>query len=125
MNGEAGKGDRTRPFDREKFSEGWDRVFGGKPMTVKEKVKQGDAYLTEILNEMGGGSAFCTNKFMVSRQDQRELVAFIDITSNASIGWKEPLSKSLICERLIEAHQSVLILAQQNIEQLQRIKDKG
>lgn len=31
-HGEAGKGDRIRPFDQKKFSEGYDRAFGVKPM---------------------------------------------------------------------------------------------
>lgn len=34
-HGEAGKGDRPRPSDRKKYSEGWDRAFGGKSMSER------------------------------------------------------------------------------------------
>lgn len=30
MNGEAGKGDQYRPVNRNKWDEGWERIFGKK-----------------------------------------------------------------------------------------------
>ena len=31
----AGKGDRYRPIDREKWNEGWKRVFKGEPIPIE------------------------------------------------------------------------------------------
>lgn len=121
---EAGKGDSPRPCNRKKWDENYDRIFGKKPMTIKEKVEQGDIHLTEILNEMGEGSVFCTDKFMVDRQNQMVLVVFVDITSSAYIDWKEPMSKSLVCERLLDAHRDISKLTQQNVDRLQQIRNK-
>lgn len=36
-HGEAGKGDGTRPFNREKWSAGYDRAFGSNPNVIVDK----------------------------------------------------------------------------------------
>jgi len=40
----AGKGSRYRPVDRQKWDEGWDRVFG--PRTLVERMRQAYADMT-------------------------------------------------------------------------------
>lgn len=39
-HGEAGKGDRTRPFGRKKFSKGYDRVFNPTFFEVIEELDE-------------------------------------------------------------------------------------
>lgn len=34
-HGEAGKGDRTRPFNQKRWDEGYDRAFGERPMDIE------------------------------------------------------------------------------------------
>ncbi len=39
--GDGGKGDRQRPTDKEKFDEGYDRIFGKKKQPTKEEKPNG------------------------------------------------------------------------------------
>lgn len=38
---DGGKGSKQRPTDKEKFDEGWDRIFGKKKEQPKEEKKNG------------------------------------------------------------------------------------
>ena len=151
-HGEAGKGDRTRPFNQKKWDEGWERVFGKKPtffeayyegveeldeilkdtnepidegiMDIPEKLEQAQGYLDEILKEMGQGTNFCTNKWYRDKQNPSVATMFLDVMSSASIDLsKGEAVKSTICERMIKGHKDVIRLMTQTVEKLQRIKD--
>ena len=37
VNGEAGKGSKTRPVDQKKYDEGWEKAFGKKKQKPKKK----------------------------------------------------------------------------------------
>jgi hypothetical protein len=38
---DGGKGDKQRPTDKEKFDNGWDRIFGKKKEQPKEEKQNG------------------------------------------------------------------------------------
>lgn len=41
----AGKGDRVRPYNRKRWDEGWDRVFGKTPTPFFDRIKELDKIL--------------------------------------------------------------------------------
>ncbi len=51
MNGEAGKGDKTCPFNRKRWDTGWDRAFGKTPTPFFDEIKRLDKIL-EKANRM-------------------------------------------------------------------------
>ncbi len=50
MNGEAGKGDKTCPFNRKRWDDGWDHAYG-KKNTFFDELKEIDKIL-EKANRM-------------------------------------------------------------------------
>ncbi len=58
MNGEAGKGDKTCPFNRQRWDEGWDRAFG------KERCYHGFLHTCDVcyFRRSGGGCDYQGDK---------------------------------------------------------------
>ena len=50
----GGKGDRRRPFNRKKWDEGWERVFGRKK-TFFETIRELDGILNETNKQIEMG----------------------------------------------------------------------